>query len=133
MESIAAVPIWIFGVALVMCQAAFSATGLAIQRYAKLRDDPTSVPGQAAAAGAAANPERHQRKIKRLKLFGMILYGASQPLNAVAVTICPISVVGPLCSGSIIVFSVVCAGFLGEVYTKIDMLAVALALVGTVG
>lgn len=87
----------------------------------------------AAAARAQQDPEKELKKQKRLKLFGMILYGCSQPLNAVAVTICPISVVGPLCSSSIILFSVVASRFLGEVYHLIDMLAVCMSLVGTVG
>jgi hypothetical protein len=61
------------------------------------------------------------------------MYFLTQPLLAVGLTLCPISVVGPLSAGSLIIASMAGARYLGEEYTRLDKIGVALALLGTIG
>lgn len=62
-----------------------------------------------------------------------MLYVMSQPLQAFAVTLCPISLIAPLGCAFTILFAAISGVMLGETYSKSDRVAICLAFLGSVG
>ena len=97
-----------------------SSSGLAIQRQARV------------AKNNEPNKSKHKKYDNKIML-GVIIYVASLPLNFLAVTTAPISVIGALSACVYIINSAFLSWRSGEVFHKTDIFAMACGLVGCIG
>eukprot|EP00400_MALV-I_sp_L67-5_P000220 gene220-148_t len=112
---------WIIGVISICVQAWMSSTGLALQRQARVEME--KMPKQ------QSGKQPYSRKL----VCGMLVYIFSLPLNFIAVTMAPISVIGALSACVYIINSAIMSWRAGEIFTKTDVLAMAFGLIGCVG
>lgn len=66
-------------------------------------------------------------------IMGTMLYVVSQPLYALALVICPLSIVAPLNCTGILIASILGSYYLGERYTKSDWVSAGLGMFGIIG
>ena len=111
---------WLIGVVAIILQAWMSSSGLALQRQAKVEMDQRV-------------DNRRRAPYSNKMIFGVLIYVCSFPLNLLAVTMAPISVIGALSACVYIVNSTVWAWRGGEIFTKTDVLAIIFGLVGCIG
>ena len=111
------------GMALVVLQSWMASTGLALQRMAQVETE--------AAAAKNKGQQTDGWKVKQVVGFAMNL--GSQPLNAVALTFCSVSVIGALNSSINIINSMFLSWWQGVELNRQSLLATFLGIVGCLG